>query len=68
MTNTVAQGCPICNSSDSTREQFATAKIAEHVKEKARREESHRNWIDEHTANGTLSEIRAALEEHGKPR
>lgn len=68
MTDAVEEDCPVCNSSDSAKTQFATAKVAEHVKEKARRDETHREWIDEHTTNGTLAEIRSALDEHGQPR
>lgn len=60
MTVSVEQDCPVCTSSQSAREQFATAKVAEHVREKARRDEEHRAWIDEHTENGTLAEIREA--------
>jgi large-conductance mechanosensitive channel len=52
----------------SAKARFATAKVAEHVKEKARRDETHQNWIDEHTTNGTLAEIRDALTEHTRPR
>lgn len=68
MTNAVKEDCPICNSSESAKAQFATAKVAEHIKEKARRDEAHRAWIDEHTSNGTLAEIRSALDEHDRPR
>lgn len=68
MTGDVTEDCPVCNSSDSTKEQFATAKVAEHVKEKARRDESHQEWINTHTTNGTLAEIRDALKEHDRPR
>jgi len=68
MTDAVEADCPVCNSSDSAKAQFARAKVAEHLKEKARRDEAHRAWIDEHTSNGTLTEIREALAEHGRPR
>ena len=68
MTDAVEENCPICNSSDRAKAQFATAKVAEHIEEKARRDESHRVWIDTHTTNGTLSEIREALAEHRSPR
>ena len=68
MTDAVEEDCPVCNSSDSAKAQFATAKVAEHVKEKARRDETHRAWIDEHTTNGTLAEIRSALDEYSRPR
>lgn len=68
MTDAVEEDCPICNSSKSAKEQFATAKVAEHIKEKARRDETHREWIDTHTTNGTLAEIRDALTEHSRPR
>lgn len=30
--------------------------------------QTHQNWIDEHTTNGTLAEIREALTEHTRPR
>ncbi|MFB6302602.1 MAG: hypothetical protein ABEH78_07060 [Haloferacaceae archaeon] len=65
---TVEEDCPICNSSQSAKEQFATAKVAEHIKEKAGHNQAHRDWIDSYTTNGTLSEIREALAEHGRPR
>jgi hypothetical protein len=68
MTDAVEEDCPICDSSDSAKATFARAKVAEHLKEKARRDEDHREWIDEYTANGTLAEIRAALDQHGRPR
>lgn len=68
MSDAVEEDCPVCNSSDSAKEQFATAKVAEHIKEKARHDETHQNWIDEHTTNGTLTEIRQALTEHTRPR
>lgn len=51
MTAAVEEDCPICNSSDSAKAQFATAKVAEHIKKKARRDKTHRAWIDEHTTN-----------------
>lgn len=68
MTGAVEDDCPICNSSQRAKERFARAKVAEHILEKARRDQSHREWIDEHTTNGTLAEIREALEQHGRPR
>ena len=63
MTDAVTEDGPVCNSSDRAKEQFATAKVAKHVKEKA-----HQEWIDTYTTNGTLIEIRSALEEHNRPR
>jgi len=68
MSDAVEEDCPVCNSSDSAKAQFATAKVAEHVKEKARRDDTHQEWIDTHTQNGTLSEIREALGVQGHPR
>ena len=68
MTVAVEQDCPVCNSSKSAEEQFATVKVAEHIQEKARRDETHREWIETHTTNGTLPEIRKALTEHSHPR
>lgn len=68
MTDAVEEDCPICNSSNTAKEQFATAKVAEHIREKARRDATHQDWIGEHTENGTLAEIRAALSEHDQPR
>lgn len=68
MTDAVEEDCHICNSSKNAKEQFATAKVAEHLKEKARRDEAHREWIDTRTTNGTLAEIREALTEHSRPR
>lgn len=64
----VEEDCPICNSSQSAKEQFAAAKVAEHVHEKARHDENHRRWTDEHTESGTLAEIRSALREKSPPR
>jgi hypothetical protein len=68
MAEPVEEDCPICTPSQRAEERFATAKVAEHIKEKARRDASHRRWIEEHTTNGTLAEIREALTEHGRPR
>ena len=68
MTDAVEEDCPVCNPSKNAKEQFATAKVAEHIQEKARRDETHREWIEAHTTNGTLSEIREALTEHSHPR
>lgn len=31
MTDTVEEDCPVCNSSDSAKAQFAAAKVAEHM-------------------------------------
>ena len=59
--------CPICNSSQNVKEQFATAKVAEHIKEKARHDDEHQRWIDKHTDDGTLAEIRAALQNESLP-
>ncbi|MFB6361736.1 MAG: hypothetical protein ABEH59_10505 [Halobacteriales archaeon] len=58
---TLEEDCPICNSSSSAKQQFAAAKVAEHIKEHAREHDGHRDWIDEQTENGTLAEIRKAL-------
>ena len=68
MSGAVEEDCPVCTSSQSAKEQFATAKVAEHIKEKALRDDTHRAWVKEHTTNGTLSEIREALTEHSRPR
>jgi hypothetical protein len=68
MPESVEEDCPICPSTQRAKERFAAAKVAEHIKEKARRDASHRVWIGEHTTNGTLAEIREALTEHGRPR
>lgn len=68
MTDVVEEDCPVCNSSDSAKEEFATAKVAKHIQRKARHDDTHQNWIDEYTTNGTLAEIRAALTEHTGPR
>jgi len=68
MTEAVNEDCPICNSSDSAKAQFAAAKVAEHIDRRARHDETHQNWIDEHTTTGTLAEIREALTEHTRPR
>lgn len=68
MTDAVTGDCPVCSSSNSAKEQFVTANVAEHVKEKPHRNETHQEWIDEHTTNGTLEEIRTALNSEQKPR
>ena len=68
MSGAVEEVCPVCNSSQSAKEQFATAKVAEHVKEKARRDDTHRAWVEDHTTNGTFSEIREALAKQSRPR
>ena len=62
------EDCPVCNSSQSAKEQFARGKTAEHTEKKAQHDDSHREWVDEHTENGTLSEIRAALRDSDSPR
>lgn len=62
----VEENCPICNSSQKAKETFATAKVAEHIREKARRGDKHQEWLDEHTEMGTLVEIRAVLR-NGSP-
>lgn len=63
----VEEDCPICNSSQSAKERFATAKVAEHIKETPHSDGTHQEWIDRHTASGTLSEIRNALEDRSRP-
>ncbi len=68
MTESNNGDCPLCNTSSETKEKIATAKLAEHIKEKARRDSAHNEWVEEHTANGKLSEIRAALVENDSPR
>jgi hypothetical protein len=68
MTEAVEEDCPVCTASEGARERFAVAKVAEHIREKARRDGDHQAWIDEHTENGTLAEIREALADHGRPR
>jgi hypothetical protein len=65
MTGPIEEDCPVCNSSTSAKEQFAAAKVTEHIKEHARRDGSHREWIDTHTTNGTLGEVREALTGQG---
>lgn len=59
----VEEGCPICNSSSAAKQRFASAKVGEHVKDHAKEHDGHREWIEEHTENGTLAEIRKALAE-----
>jgi hypothetical protein len=68
MSGAVGEDCRVCNSSDSAKAQLATAKGAQHIKEKARHDETHQNWSNEHTTNGTLAEIREALTEQHRPR
>lgn len=68
MSESVEDDCPLCNTSMETKEKIATAKIAEHIKEKARRDQSHKEWVENHTGTGSVSEIRAALDEHDSPR
>lgn len=67
MSDPVAEACPMCNSSESAKEQFAAAEVAAHIDEKAHREDSHQQWVDEHTDDGTVAEIRAAIED-GNPQ
>jgi hypothetical protein len=50
------------NSSTFAKEQFAVAKGVEPIKEHAQTHDGHEAWIDALTENGTLSEIRTALE------
>lgn len=68
MSEGIEADCPVCNASDGAKERFAAAKVAEHVRDKARHDDDHQAWIDEHTQNGTLSEIREVLAEQGHPR
>lgn len=63
MTGPGEEDCPVYNSSTSEQEQFAAAKVAKHMKEEARQDESHQQWGDTHTTNGTLAEIRESLTE-----
>jgi hypothetical protein len=39
------EDCPVCNSSQSAKEQFARGKTAEHIEKKARHDDSHREWV-----------------------
>jgi len=68
MPEPVEADCTICPSSRRAKERFVAAEVVEHIEGKARRDASHRTWIEEHTTNGTLAEIREALTEHGRPR
>jgi hypothetical protein len=55
--------CPICNTDyRDAAERIARRKVAEHIREKATRDEAHADWLAAHTDDGTESEIRAALE------
>lgn len=63
----VEEDCPICDSGQDAKETFAAARIAEHIQERASHDEGHRSWIEEHTTDGTLNEIRSALRERGAP-
>jgi hypothetical protein len=59
----VTDTCPICNTDyRDAAERIARRKVAEHIREKADRDEAHADWLAEHTAEGTAAEIRAALE------
>lgn len=68
MSDPAEEDCPVCNSSESAKEQFAAAKVAVHIDDKAHREDSHQQWVDEHTDDGTVAEIRAALDDGGPNR
>lgn len=57
----VEEDCPVCNASQDAKRSFARAKVAEHLKERAAHDEDHDQWIEEHTENGTVAEIREAL-------
>jgi len=57
----VDDGCPVCNSSQRAKVTFAAANVAEDIHKKARRDDKHRQWVEKHTQDGTLGEIRAAL-------
>lgn len=56
------RGCPVCNSSHEAKERFVRMTVAEHIKDKARHDERHQEWIENNTEDGTLSEIREALD------
>lgn len=62
----ITEDCPICSSSQRAKETFATAKVAEHIKEKAKHDEEHRAWVETYTDDGTLSEIRDALDQYSR--
>lgn len=68
MTEAVEEDCLVYNASDGARERLAVTKVAAHVRELARRDADHQVWIDEHTGNATLTEIREALADHGWPK
>lgn len=53
--------CPLCDPSDEVAERLATAELARRMKEQAQRDEAHREWIEEHTEDGTLAEIQDVL-------
>jgi 3-mercaptopyruvate sulfurtransferase SseA len=55
------EDCPVCNSSQSAKETFAAARVAEHTDEKARYDDDHEEWVTENTEPGSLTEIRSAL-------
>ncbi len=48
MTDAVTNDCPVGNSSSSAQEQFATAKVADHLKENTARRESSRVALRAH--------------------
>jgi hypothetical protein len=58
--------CVVCGA-DYREAAAAIAKrrLAEHIREKARTDERHAEWVDRHTENGSIGEIRTALGRDG---
>lgn len=57
---------PVWNASGSANRTFARTKVAEYIKERASHDERPTRWVEKHTENGTLAEIRVALGESGE--
>lgn len=54
--------CPVCNADYTDEDETITDRAtAAHIRERAARDERHREWVEEHTEEGTVEEIREAL-------
>lgn len=62
MTISPSDTCPICNpDSENASERTAALKLADHITEKASRDEDHAAWLEENTDEGTETEAYQAL-------
>jgi hypothetical protein len=54
--------CPVCDAQYTADDEAITDRAtAAHIRERAARDERHREWIEAHTETGSVEEIREAL-------